>query len=518
MQTVPVEIRDQILTAYRQQVCQKLEIVPFVHQARWWAAADGVILTDTVTTPGHGWEVRLSDGTTEWRVVLPRPGGRAHVVANLGSFKIGKSYGSALWATGFAPIPGRRIKIIGFEYDTCAPEFENIVEFLCSERGMNLKYASLQNRPKDGRMWLELANGTRYEARSWDRADGLKGKEDDCYIYAEAYQLPGLECYSDFKQNLDKRSGYAVFATTPDRPWVKVFHENGHGSDPDFADWECVCGISRDVNPYTFRAESMAKDRKTMTREKFAIHYEGKLGEFVGSVFGYQRGQRVFTTRTHPHLWIDATKEPTLQNLRIPHHWDVMGAGDTGTFTSGILAAFNEAGELFLWYEQPNYRYVSGKHEWLDDVAVSSIPAWATTIRERMARYGVRGLWADKNSQFKREFQNYDLTLFGADTALETRTEILREYFQHDKVWLAPWLTVLPYELEQAQWPAEATAGGKFARLKKQDHTLDCAEHIAARRPQSHPKEASKPRYFIEEFLGRRLGRSRNSNPHLGVQ
>ena len=509
---VSVEIRDQILTAFRQTVCERMEVVPFEHQARVWAAADGFTLTDTVTTAGEGMQIQLPDKSTEWRVLLPRPAGRARVLADLGRFKIGKSFGTAMWATGFAAIPDRRIKIVGIEYDTCAPEFEYLVEFLLSERGMGLKYDSLQNRPKDGRMWLELTNGTRYEARSWDRKDGLKGKEDDAYIYAEAYQLPGLECYTEFKQNLDKRSGYAYFATTPDRPWVKALHEHGHG-DPGFPNWQCVCGVSRDVNPYAFNAAAKEQDRQLMTREKFAIHYEGQLGEFVGSVFGYQRGKNVFNTRTHPFLWRNPDGEATLDNLKLPAHWQVVGAGDTGTFTSAGLVAFDEVGHAYVIYEQPNYRYVAGKHEWLD----VSIPEWAKQIRDMMARFNVRGLWADKNSQFKRELQNYDVTLFGAEVGLEQRTEITREYFQHDRISLAPWLTTLPYELEQAQWPEETTASGKFARVKKQDHSLDWLEHILAKRPIAKAPSTHRPRTWIEDYLGRPAGRV-TGNSHLGAQ
>src|SRR5574343_804434 len=137
---VSVDLRDQILTEFRQAVCERMGVVPFVHQATVWAAADGYTLTETQAQPGDGMQVQLPDKTTEWRVLLPRPQGRARVLADLGSFKIGKSFGTAMWATGFAAIPDRRVKIVGIEYDTCAPEFEYLVEFLLSERGMNLKY------------------------------------------------------------------------------------------------------------------------------------------------------------------------------------------------------------------------------------------------------------------------------------------------------------------------------------------------------------------------------------------
>jgi hypothetical protein len=506
---VPNADRDLALTTFRQAVCQRMGFTPFVHQAQAWLAADGLILTDTVTTEGHGQPVLLPDQTIEWRVTLPRPQGRAHVIADLGSFKVGKSAGGAMWVTGFAAVPNRRIKLIGVEYDTCVPEFEALLEALCSERGMNLPYTSLQNRPRDGRMFLDLTNGTRYEARSWERKDGLKGKEDDCYLYCECFQLPGLECYTDFKQNLVRRDGYAYFATTPDRPWVKVFHERGH-NDPDFPTWQCVCGVARDINPFTYSASAKQQDRHLMTREKFAIAYEGQLGEFVGSVYSYQRGQRTFTTRTHPHLWKNPDAEPTLDNLQVPRAWTVIGGADTGTFTSASIVAFDHVGTAFVLFEAPNYRYVGGRHEWLD----ISIPEWAATVTNFMARWGVRGLYADRNSQFRRELQHHGLTLFLADAGLEQRTEIAREYFQHERIFLAPWLQVLPYELEQAEWPEQESLAGKFGRLKQQDHTLDTLEHVLARRPHTTATSTYRPSTWLAEYAGPRKDKG---DPHLGI-
>jgi hypothetical protein len=510
-------LRDELMTAFRWAICDKLEAVLFPHQAEWMLATDGLILTDQPAGPDENrLLVRLADESIVARRVLPRVHGRAHVAAALASFKTGKSWSAALWGAGFGAVPNARIKLIGLEYDTCAPEFEYIVEFLLSDRGMGMKYDSLQNRPRDGRMWLDLENGARYEARSWERKDGLKGKEDDAYIFCEAYQLPGLEAYTDFKQNLDKRNGYAILPTTPDRPWVEVFHQHGHG-DPDFPTWQCICGAARSANPYTFSQEQMTRDRKLMTKEKFGIAYEGRIGRYVGSVFNYQRGQRQFSTETHPDLWRDVTQPATLGNFLIPRHWDVLGASDTGGFTSGLLAAIAPDGDLFFFYEQPNYRYIGGRHEFDE---ASSIPVWKRRMRAMMDATGVRGLWADQNSQFKREFAAApsSIALYGAKARLEQRTDILREYFQHDKVWLAPWLEVLPYELEQAQWPEETTAGGRFQRFKKQDHTLDCAEHIAAQRPRSEVIDETDDRLWIERYTGRSLRSLRTQvDPHLGV-
>jgi hypothetical protein len=72
------------------------------------------------------------------------------VVAELGAYKSGKSFGAGIWGAAFAAVPNALVYLVGNEYDMTAPEFEYILEALCSERGLNLKYSSLQNRPKDG--------------------------------------------------------------------------------------------------------------------------------------------------------------------------------------------------------------------------------------------------------------------------------------------------------------------------------------------------------------------------------
>jgi hypothetical protein len=519
---IPNDIRDGMMTTYRAALCARLGLVPFPHQAEWWLATDGLTLTDQVVPEGTegAIEVRVpgaEPGTAreEWRRVLPRLAGRARVVAALGSFKIGKSYSSAIWAGGFAAVPGARIKLMGIEYDTCAPEFEYLLEALCSARGMNMPYTSLQNRPRDGRMWLDLANGARYEARSWERKEALKGKEDDAYVYCEAYQLPGLEAYTDFKQNLTARNGYAVFATTPDRPWVEVFHQHGHG-DPGFTTWQCVCGVRRDVNPYTFDVSQKERDRTLMTAEKFAIHYEGQIGRYVGSVFHYQRGAWALSTETHPDCWRDLDAPATRDNFILPAHWEVLGAADTGTFTSSVFVALSPDGDLVVFDEVANYRYIGGKPELDESMSIST---WKRRVRVTMDRFEVGGLWADQNSQFKRELllAPNSIMLYSAKARLEQRTEVLREYCSHGKVYLAPWLEVLPHELEQAVWPPEATAGGRFQRVKQHDHTLDGVEHLAALRPRSAILDPEPDdRLWVEAFAGRRLNHLQG-DPHLGV-
>lgn len=519
MAKVSVETRDQILTDFRRRVCERMEFVPFVHQAEWWAASDGLILRPEIVTPGEGYLVRLPDNSLAWYRTDPRPAGRARVLADLGAFKAGKSKGGAMWASGFAAVPEARVSLVGLEYDICAPEFEYLVEALLGESGMNLRYESLQNRPRDGRMWLDLPNGTRYEAKSWERKDTLKGKEIDAYLFCEAYMLPGIECYTGVAQNLRARKGYALFATTPDRPWVSELHERGHGV---LADWHCTCSVPASVNPFTFDQSAMDRDNPAkgglMTQERFAIAYEGKLGDYVGRVFNYQRGDpsRIFTPESHPALWKEGVTAADPSNLAIPSSFTVIGAADTGAFMSGLFAAFDPNGDAFVFFERPNYRYVAGEPE-ID--SQMSIPAWAGGMGSAMTAWGVRALWADSNSQFKRELLNHhDIHLLSSPANLETRTEITREYMQAHKVWFAPWIAVLPYEVEVAQWPAEATSAGRFTRLKRHDHTLDCLEHILSQRPRGRVLGAQPKLLWIEEFSGRRMFERGRHDPHLGAQ
>ncbi len=504
---IPNQTRDELITAFRYRICEVYGVVPFPHQAAWWAAADGLHLLDVPAADGM--EVRLSEDRTEKRALVPRGGGRARVIADLGAFKIGKSFSSALWAASFAAVPGARVALVALEYDIAAPEFEYICEFLLSERGMNIKPDSLQNRPRDGKMWLDLPNGARFEAKSWERKDSLKGKENDCYVYCEAYMLPGLECYTSFSQNLRARDGYALFATTPDRPWVNEIHNAAHSGLEEFKAWHCTCSVHSSQNPYTFSKAAMDRDRSLMTREKFAIHYEGKLGDFVGRVYNYSRGEKTFGPGSHPALFATGTQEATRATLRIPAGWEIVGGADTGTFMSAGLVAFSPEGDAFVLDEFPNYDYRAGE---LERDETMTIPQWARRVVGAITALGGKSfLWADANSQFKVELQNYALTLLANKTPLEARTEITREYFQNNRIWLAPWLTILPFEIENAAWPEEASASGKFARVKDRDHTLDWLEHVLSRRPQGKVIRASKAtKTWISTFLPRQRKRADN--------
>lgn len=505
------DMRDALVSLFRERVCAQLGVAPFLHQRQVWAASDGMVVTAEPDPAGAS--IRLEDGTISHVKLQPRPSGRARFLTDLGAFKIGKSYGAALWGSGFAAVPGAKVSLVGLEYNICEPEFSYLCEFLLSERGMNLKAKSHVNRPRQGDMYLELQNGAVFECRSWERKESLKGKENDAYIYCEAYQLPGIECFTSFSQNLRARRGYAYFATTPDRPWIKLLHELGHGAD---AEWHCTCSIGAEANPFTFDPVAKKRDLTLMTKEKYEIHYNGTMGDFVGRVFNYTRGSHIFSRDTHPWLFRAARPgESDRDCLTIPSGWELVAGADTGTYYSALLVGFDREGMAYVLDEFPNYRYIAGAAERDEDL---SIPQWAKGVRTRIEGLGGRcALWADPNSQFKSELRNYGLTLLPARLPTETRTEITREYFEHNRVLLAPWVTVLPYEVENAAWPEEASLSGKFGRVKRSDHTLDPLEHILGRRPfgRQNVEERVWGSWLASQRGARRV---KVGNTHLGTQ
>jgi hypothetical protein len=318
--------RKAFITAFRQQVLARNGVTWFPHQAEWSLASEGWTLTDEPALAGDKFievivpydlkhladsfrpstKPMVVDGIEMMKVkrkIVPR-GQIARFLTLLAAYKGGKSFSMGLWATGFAGLKDANVQFIGLEYGTSEHEYNYLCDALLSEKGMNMKWDSYTNDKRGGRMRLKLRSGCEYEVKSWNQKESLKGAKIDCYLYTEAYQLPGLQCFTSVSQNLRQRKGFAVFATTPDRPWVGVLHDQGHGKDPD---WHCVCGIAAEANPFTF--DQQAKDRDDpdkhglMTRERFEIAWRGRLGSFVGRVYGYGRGECQFSRATHPQLF-----------------------------------------------------------------------------------------------------------------------------------------------------------------------------------------------------------------------
>lgn len=216
----------------------------------------------------------------------------------------------------------------------------------------------------------------------------------------------------------------------------------------------------------------------------------------------------------------------SFSDLRIPPDWTLVVGFDTGAYMSATITAFcpDPYCALTVW-EGPNYRYVGGEIEHLG----LSNAEWARDVLRayRFLRPGTTKVhgWVDTNSQFKFELARYNLHLHGNPRKLELRVEIAREYVQaHDpyRWWMAPWLTVLPYEMEHATWPDEATSAGKFERVKQNDHTLDCLEHTLSRRPRTKRILEIEKKETLREMLWRTHRRTdRDISPpdrHLGYK
>ena len=205
------------------------------------------------------------------------------------------------------------------------------------------------------------------------------------------------------------------------------------------------------------------------------------------------------------------------EHVRIPPDWTMICGADTGAYMSALFVAISpDPYEAMVLAEYPNYRYVGGEIELLG----YPLAEWSWMVREAWKTIQPdRRLhaWCDWNSQFVSELSHQGIALHRNAKKAELRTEISREYFQHDKIRLAPWLDVLPYELENAKWPEDVNASGDYKRVKESDHTLDCLEHALSRRPRSKRLRETKQKTFIESFLERhrRPGVARH-DVHLG--
>lgn len=192
----------------------------------------------------------------------------------------------------------------------------------------------------------------------------------------------------------------------------------------------------------------------------------------------------------------------TPKDLRrpLPPSWKFEAAIDTGTYMSCCFILFPpDSLDAFVVEEFPNYRYVGGEIELLNE----SIPEWTRRVHASFRKYvpGVTRLkaWADSNSQFKTELARYHIHLMSNSRKLELRVEITREYVLSHHLWIAPWLSVLPYEFEHAKWPDGTTSAGRYERVKEHDHTLDTVEHICSRRPRHASMVEPKTKSFLDQ-------------------
>ncbi len=552
--------RDRLAPLFREQLLDITRKRPFPHQAAFWASLDGWLLTDKVveqydlptldldpyfearspiphgTTDVFVWSADEADPQyrIERRELTPRTDGNARFAADLASYKGGKSWQGGLVLAADLMVPGTEWDIIGMQYTICEPEFNYVADLLLGDDGLNLPvkgrdgfngrmpdgspYPSLwcttyQNSVGVGRMKIALSNGSCLEAKSWESGEGLKGKERAGYLYAEAYQFGNIKPFATLKQNLQACDGKAIFATTPDDPWVDVLREMGESEMRQHRKWFCIGNVAREENPYTFDADEKEADASIMTREQHAIAWEGRLGTYVGSVFEYTRDQRIFTPQTHPDLFVNPGAEPTLENLYVPPTYRVVGGADTGTYSAACWAMFSDEDPATAFFigEVCNYRYVATQIEQTSNYSMLNLYDDIKNVSDKIgARYV---LYADPNSQFKNDAWVNGIRISKGSDKPEQRTERLRALFQHDRIFFAPWLKILPYECELAKYPPEETSTGRWRRIKERDHCLDGAEHICAIDPSGRPVKQGKQQLAIETILGVKQKMPTQPNP-----
>lgn len=210
----------------------------------------------------------------------------------------------------------------------------------------------------------------------------------------------------------------------------------------------------------------------------------------------------------------------------LPDGWAMIVGADTGTYMSAVLVAIppGDEAQTVTLAEFPNYRYVAHEIELIG----LSIPEWAKWVMQGFHHFMPRtercSAWADPNTQFRSELKHYKIDLKSNTRKLELRTEISREYMGQmtpagsPRSLLAPWLEILPYEIEHAKWPDGTTGAGKFERIKEHDHSLDCYEHAHSRRPRSKSIFRSGKKSFLQQHLDahRSVSNSQRGDPHLG--
>jgi hypothetical protein len=212
----------------------------------------------------------------------------------------------------------------------------------------------------------------------------------------------------------------------------------------------------------------------------------------------------------------------SFSDLILPDGWPLLCAVDTGAYMSALLVTVApDPPTAFALYECPNYRYVGGEIELLG----LSNADWAQTVvsayNHLRKKTGRVHCWVDMNSQFKAELSRYGLVLRGNPKKLELRVEITRQYVNVSSpsaFYLAPWLSILPYEMEHARWPDDTTSAGKYERIKRHDHTLDCLEHILSRHPRGKMIHSRRHESFLDQYLRehKRDSPFQPADPHLG--
>lgn len=554
-------VRDQLASHFRFALLQRLDLVPFFHQAQIFAYLDRKELAIWPTCgrddvpQGDSPALRTwIEGNENWLISRPRfvevevdkygkrcgdqvpefgpdevpevdhlyfevaPSDRPRpaVLGMSAGFKGGKSLPGGIIPASFGICPSLRWDTYGIEYDVCEPEFEYLLEALLSERGLNLPYKKtaterdplcythLKNDASMGRMMLRLSNDARFVCRSMrialeSKSDPLKGKERDGFTLAEIYQFPSIQSVLSYRQNLSARRGYYTMFSTPDRPIMDEVNRRCDPDNEDFPAWQGVAEVHRRENPYAFVIEDWLEDMVTFSEEKFSVYWEGKSGRWIGAVYP---PAKFFDTETHPWLWKDPNGPSVPDNFAPPPWMSRRGGVDAGTLYGVVSSLCDNDGYVYVLGGSCNYRYVADEIEQRMEETVESICSQARYLREKIGgKWGAS--YTDHNTQWKDEYRINGVPLRKGAKDPEHRTEVTRGMAQNGFIWFAPWLrgSELVHEWGIAKFPSQEGSTGRRRRKKVNDHLLDSLEHICAKHPRARKPLPSPPQDPIKAIM-----------------
>lgn len=195
-----------------------------------------------------------------------------------------------------------------------------------------------------------------------------------------------------------------------------------------------------------------------------------------------------------------------------------MGARLFGRFYSAVVLAAIPEYPVLVVAEIPNYHY-AGDGE--IELAGMTPVEWAESVVREFRSFAGKdarcSAWVDPDTEYDPDVRRRSKLYVKPNMKRgpELRTSITREYFQDNRVFLMPWLKILPYELGRARWPDEV-AKSYQVRAVDHDYTLASLEQAISRRPKGTEVVAQKATSFLEQLRVSRNIQARKFDPHLG--
>lgn len=207
----------------------------------------------------------------------------------------------------------------------------------------------------------------------------------------------------------------------------------------------------------------------------------------------------------------------TRDHLRLPASTEYKLGAHVGRFSSAVILALIPQYPIFVVEEIPNYHYVGdGEIELAGLTTVEWGELVVRTWRSYAGNDARCSAWVDPDTEFSKEMRRCKLRLKrNIGHGPELRCEVTREYFHDNKIFLMPWLTVLPGEISSAQWPPEASSAYKV-RATGRDYTLLALEQVICRRPVATPPQIQQKPHWIQAKIADARAFNRKTDLHLG--